>query len=173
MLRVHFLQQWRSLSDLAMEEALFDVPLYREFAQLDAYRRLLDKSTILRFRHRLETHKLADGILATVNDLLSRQGLLLKEGSAVAARLIAAPSSTKNKDGKRKNLDKANIPIDALMDKIEKCKASIRAKVKRPFRLNQAPVWLREGALPGPEETHTAAQSPVCAVPACGWHATT
>ena len=35
--------------------------------------------------------------------------------------------------GKRKNLDKANIPIDALMDKIEKCKARIRAKVEQPI----------------------------------------
>ena len=37
--------------------------------------------------------------------------------------------------GKRKKLDKANSPIDALMDKIEKCKASIRAKVEHPFRV--------------------------------------
>ena len=101
MLRSHFLQQWRSLSNLAMEEAFFDVPLYREFARLDEFVRLPDESTILRFRHRLETHKLADGILATVNDLLSRQGLLLKQGSAVDATLMAPPSSTKNKDGKR------------------------------------------------------------------------
>ena len=101
MLRTHFLQQWFSLSDPAMEEAFFDVPLYREFAQLDECGRLPDESTILRFRHRLEKHKLADGILASVNYLLSEQGLLLKEGSAVDATLIAAPSSTKNKDGKR------------------------------------------------------------------------
>ena len=36
MLRIHFLQQWFGLSDPAMEEALHDVPLYREFAGLDA-----------------------------------------------------------------------------------------------------------------------------------------
>jgi len=101
MLRVHFLQQWFSLSDPAMEEAFFDTPLYHEFAQLDAHGRLPDESTILRFRHRLEKHQLADAILATVNDLLSSQGLLLRQGSAVDATLIAAPSSTKNKDGKR------------------------------------------------------------------------
>ena len=35
MLRIHFMQQWFGLSDPAMEEALFDVPLYREFAGLD------------------------------------------------------------------------------------------------------------------------------------------
>ena len=101
MLRVHFLQQWFSLSDPAMEEAFFDTPLYREFAQLDAHGRLPDESTILRFRHRLEKHKLAEQILATVNDLLTAKGLLLKAGTAVDATLIAAPSSTKNKDRAR------------------------------------------------------------------------
>ena len=101
MLRVHFIQQWFSLSDPAMEEAFFDTPLYREFAQLDAHGRLPDESTILRFRHRLEKHKLADQILATVNDLLTEQGLLLRAGTAVDATLIAAPSSTKNQDKAR------------------------------------------------------------------------
>ena len=77
-----------------MEEAFFDTPIYREFAQLDAHGRMPDESTILRFRHRLERHKLADQILATVNELLAAQGLLLKAGTAVDATLIAAPSST-------------------------------------------------------------------------------
>jgi len=222
MLRLHCLQQWFDLSDLGLEEALFDIPLYREFAQLDTHGRLPDESTILRFRHRLEKHKLADQILATVNEMLAAQGLLLKAGTAVDATLIAAPSSTKNKDkardpemhssqkgkqwyfgmkahigvdadsglvhtvrstsgnvsdvveantllhgeetdvfadagyqgadkrpdakedvtwhiamrpGKRKALDKDNKPIDALIDQVEKIKASIRAKVEHPFRV--------------------------------------
>ena len=37
--------------------------------------------------------------------------------------------------GKRKKRDKANSPIDALIDKIEKLKARIRTKVERPFRV--------------------------------------
>ncbi|MDH0496106.1 IS5 family transposase [Comamonas aquatica] len=101
MLRLHFIQQWFNLSDQAMEEALFDVPLYREFAGLDAHGRLPDESTILRFRHRLERHKLAEQMLATVNELLEHKGLLLRQGTAVDATLIAAPSSTKNREGKR------------------------------------------------------------------------
>ena len=101
MLRTHFLQQWFTLSDPGMEEAFFDVPLYREFAQLDEFARMPDESTILRFRHRLEKHKLADQILATVNDLLIQRGLLLKTGTVVDATLIAAPSSTKNNDKAR------------------------------------------------------------------------
>jgi IS5 family transposase len=83
MLRIHFMQQWFTLSDPAMEEAFFDTPLYREFA------RLPDESTILRFRHRLEKHKLAEQILLTVNELLTQRGLLLKAGTAVDATLIA------------------------------------------------------------------------------------
>lgn len=101
MLRVHFMQQWFTLSDPAMQEAFFDVPLYREFAQLDKNGRMPDESTILRFRHRLDKHKLAGQILATVNDLLVGKGLLLKVGTAVDATLIAAPTSTKNKDKTR------------------------------------------------------------------------
>jgi IS5 family transposase len=34
MLRIHYLQQWFALSDPAMEEALHDMPLFREFAKL-------------------------------------------------------------------------------------------------------------------------------------------
>jgi IS5 family transposase len=101
MLRIHFMQQWFTLSDPVMEEAFFDTPLYREFAQLEEFGRLPDESTILRFRHRLEKHKLAEEILATVNDLLIERGLLLKAGTVVHATLIAAPPSTKNKDKAR------------------------------------------------------------------------
>ena len=103
MLRTHFMQQWFTLSDPAMEEAFFDVPLYREFAQLVELSRLPDESTILRFRHRLEKHKLAEQILLTVNELLTQRGLLLKTGTVVDATLIAAPTSTstKNKDKAR------------------------------------------------------------------------
>ena len=101
MLRIHFMQQWFTLSDPAMEEAFFDTPLYREFAQLEEFARLPDESTILRFRHRLEKHKLAAQILLTVNELLTQRGLLLKAGTAVDATLIPAPCSTKNKDKAR------------------------------------------------------------------------
>ena len=71
------------------------------FAVLGWDSQLADERTILRFRHLLERHKLAEQILAVVNDLLSGQGLLLKAATAVDATLIVAPRSTKNKDGRR------------------------------------------------------------------------
>ena len=102
MLRIHFLQQWFSLSDPAMEEALYDMALFREFVGLDAGEDSLpDESTILRFRHLLESHSLSLQILATVNATLAAKGLLLKSGTVVDATLIAAPSSTKNSSGER------------------------------------------------------------------------
>ena len=101
-LRVHFMRQCFNLSDPAMEEALHDVPLFREFANPGWDARLPDESTILRCgktpspRHLLERHELAEQIVGTVNDLLQAKGLLRKAGTVVDATLIAAPSSTEN-----------------------------------------------------------------------------
>ena len=222
MLRLHFMQQWFGLSDRAMEEALHDTPLYREFTGLDSWTsRLPDESTILRFRPLLEKHKLAGQMLTVVNDMLRDKGLMLRAGTVVDATLIAAPSSTKNagatrdpemhqtkkgkqwhfgmkahigvdaesglvhtvrgtaanvsdvveanallhgeetdafgdagyqgahkradaapsvdwhvamRPGKRRALDKSR-PLDALVDEVERIKASIRAKVEHPFRV--------------------------------------
>ena len=91
MLRIHCLQLWWNLSDPAAEEELHERPLYRRFVGLDGAARLPDETTILRFRH----------LLAIINTGLSQQGLMLKTGTIVDASIIAAPSSTKNKDGQR------------------------------------------------------------------------
>ena len=101
MLRIHFLQQWFGLSDLAMEEALFETALYREFVGLSSVERIPDRVSILRFRHLLEEHQLAPQMLAVVNATLADKGLMLKQGTVVDATLIAAPSSTKNSSGER------------------------------------------------------------------------
>jgi IS5 family transposase len=102
MLRIHYLQQWFALSDPAMEEALHDTPVFREFAKIDeGVQRLPDETTILRFRHLLERHNLAPDMLRLVNDLLGAKGLMLRTGTVVDATLIAAPSSTKNAQGER------------------------------------------------------------------------
>ena len=102
MRRIHFMQQWFNYSDAAMEEALHDIPLLRRFAGLDAGSDTLpDETTILNFRHLLQTHRLSARIFAEVNALLAEKGLLLREGTTVDATLIAAPPSTKNRDGQR------------------------------------------------------------------------
>ncbi len=134
MLRIHFLEQWFGYSDLAMEEALHDIPLLRQFACLDAFEDVMpNESTILRFRHLLEQNKLPIAIFAEVN-----------------AMLIAAPSSTKNQDKKRdpemsqtkKGKQwyfgmKAHIGVDADSGLIHtnRILSAIRAVVEHPFRV--------------------------------------
>jgi len=102
MLRIHFMQQWFSLSDPAMEESLYDSQSMRQFAGLSlAKGSLPDETTILNFRHLLERHQLATRMLTEINMMLSERGLLLKQGTIVDATIIAALSSTKNKSVKR------------------------------------------------------------------------
>ena len=100
MLRVHLMQNWFGYSDPAMEEALYETTILRQFAGL-SLERIPDETTILNFRRLLEKHELAAGILAVINGYLGDRGLSLRQGTIVDATLINAPSSTKNKDGKR------------------------------------------------------------------------
>ena len=101
MLRIHFLQQWYALSDPAMEEALYDTPAMRRFAQIGGLADIPDETTILNFRRLLETHDLAEKLFQQVNAHLARKGLSLRSGTIVDATIINAPSSTKNADGER------------------------------------------------------------------------
>ena len=85
-----------------MQEALFDVPLYRQFAGLDiGADRLPEKGSLLRFRHLLEQHGLAARMFDAVGGVRASKGLMLKAGTAVDTTIIAAPSSTQNSTGGR------------------------------------------------------------------------
>jgi IS5 family transposase len=53
------------------------------------------------FRHLLERHSLGKKLFEEVNRHLKAEGLMLREGSIVDATIISAPTSTKNKSGKR------------------------------------------------------------------------
>jgi IS5 family transposase len=101
MLRIHCLQQWYSLSDPAMEDALYEIASMRLFAGLSLDRPIPDHTTIMNFRHLLERHNLARTIFDEVVRWLSDAGVLLKEGSLMDATIIEAPNSTKNKAGTR------------------------------------------------------------------------
>ena len=85
-----------------MEEALYEIPLLRQFVGIDLGRDFVaDETTILKFRRLLERHALSQAIFAEVQVMLREQGLLLQEGKTVDATLMHAPSSTKNRDRKR------------------------------------------------------------------------
>jgi len=97
MLRIYFLQQWFNLSDPQAEDMIYDSEAMRRFARVELGDDVVpDESTILRFRHLLEQHRLTAAIFEAVKDLLAAKRLLVKSGTIVDATIIAAPSSTKN-----------------------------------------------------------------------------
>lgn len=102
MLRIHLLQHLFNYSDPAMEEALYETPLYCRFADIDlGVDTVPDETTICQFRHLLERHDLASDFLGAINAELTQRGLVLRRGTVVDATLIAAPPSTKNREKKR------------------------------------------------------------------------
>lgn len=102
MLRMYCLQQWFSLSDEAVEDALYDSQALRQFVGVDLSQESApDATTLLKFRRLLEKHELTAAMFDEVKAVLSERGLLMREGTMVDATLIAAPSSTKNKDKSR------------------------------------------------------------------------
>ena len=102
MLRMYVAQQCFGLSDEGIEDALYDSQSIRRFVGIDLSRESApDATTLLKFRRLLETHQLTESIFNAINAHLAEKGLLLREGTIVDATLIAAPPSTKNREGKR------------------------------------------------------------------------
>ena len=99
MLRVYFLQQWFNLSDPAVEEALYDSAVMRGFVGIDlGCESVPDETTVCKFRHLLEEHRLGGQMLEAVNLHLENQGVRITTGTIVDATIIHAPSSTKNRE---------------------------------------------------------------------------
>jgi IS5 family transposase len=102
MLRIHFIQHWFNLADLACEEALYDSASLRRFVGIDLGREPVpDATTMLKFRRLLGDHKLGEQLFAKVGEVLQQSGFKLKTGTIVDATIIGAPSSTKNADNAR------------------------------------------------------------------------
>jgi len=90
MLRMYFLQQWFNLSDPAVEEALYDSPVMRQFVGIDLGQEPApDETTVCKFRHLLEEHGLGEKILGTVNLHLQARGVRIPP-----ARSWTQPSCT-------------------------------------------------------------------------------
>ena len=101
-LRMYFIANWFNLSDVACEDALYDVPAFRDFCEFDlGQERIPDATTLMNFRHILEQNDLGAAMFAKVGALLLANGMKLSGGTIVDATIIAAPSSTKNEDKAR------------------------------------------------------------------------
>lgn len=60
-----------------------------------------DATTLLKFRHLLEKHNIGKKLFEDVKRRLEEKGMIMHGGTIVDATIINAPSSTKNKEGKR------------------------------------------------------------------------
>ncbi len=101
-LRIYFLQNWFSLSDPAVEEALYESLSMREFVGIDLGREgAPDETTVCKFRHLLEQNELGKRLFEEVGRHLQTKGLKVSTGIIVNATIISAPSSTKNQSKAR------------------------------------------------------------------------
>ena len=101
MLRIHCVQLFYDMSDPGMEDLLYEVESVRRFAGLRLSGPIPDETTILNFRHLLERHGLGRGLFEEINAHLAGRGYRVRRGTIVDATIIAAPSSTRNREGTR------------------------------------------------------------------------
>ena len=90
MVRALLLQQWYSLSDPELEEALSDRLSFRRFAGLSLEEEVPDHSTLSRFRSQLVKQGLSARVFNEINRQLERRGLMVKRGTLIDATLVAA-----------------------------------------------------------------------------------
>ena len=90
MVKILLLQQWYTLSDTLMEEALDDRISFRRFVGLGLEDDTPDYSTISRFRTELANRGLAEKLFHELGRQLEKRGLFVKEGTLMDATLVEA-----------------------------------------------------------------------------------
>jgi len=148
MLRMYIAQRCFGLSDKGMDDALYDSHAIRRFVGIDLERASApDATTLLNFRHLLESHHLTESIFNAINGHLAEKGLLLRERTIVDTTPIAAPPSTKNKAGKRDPEMHQSKKGNQWYFGMKRILVSMRAtKVWRSARKMRKPLW--NGMLP-------------------------
>ncbi len=101
MLRIYILQNLYDLADMKAMNEIIDSRAFSGFCGVDSPNQVPNGDTIGRFRNILEKYELQEKIFSKVVEILTEKGLILKRGTIVDSTLIAAPSSTKNKEKKR------------------------------------------------------------------------
>ena len=68
---------------------------------MESSNQIPDGDTLGRFRNLLLKNELQEKLFSQVIEQLTAKGLILKKGTIVDSTIIAAPTSTKNKERKR------------------------------------------------------------------------
>ena len=101
MLRIYVLQNLYNLADMAVMNEIIDSRAFSAFCGVDSSNQIPDGDTIGRFRNILIAHQLQQALFEDIRTRLREKGLLLMKGTIVDSTLVAAPSSTKNKQKER------------------------------------------------------------------------
>lgn len=101
MLRINILQNLYDLSDMKVMTEVIDSWAFSDFCGVDSSNQIPDGDTIGRFRNILVNNGIQEKLFLQVTEILNSKGLLLKKGTIVDSTIIAAPTSTKNRDKKR------------------------------------------------------------------------
>lgn len=101
MLRIYLIQNLYNLSDMATVAEVIDSRAFSEFCGVESSNQVPDGDTLGRFRNLLVKNGIQEKLFSQVHELLTERGLILKKGTTVDSTIIAAPSSTKNREKKR------------------------------------------------------------------------
>jgi IS5 family transposase len=101
MLRIYLIQNLYNLSDMATVAEVIDSRAFSEFCGVESSNQVPDGDTLGRFRNLLAKNGIQEKLFSQVYELLTERGLILKKGTIVDSTIIAAPSSTKNREKKR------------------------------------------------------------------------
>ena len=101
MLRIYLLQNLYDLSDEDCVAEVIDSRAFSDFCGVDSSNQIPNGDTLGRFRNLLIASGLQEKLFTQVVKMLMAKGLILKKGTIVDSTIIAAPSSTKNKDKAR------------------------------------------------------------------------
>lgn len=101
MLRLYILQNLYDLSDEAVSVETIDSRAFSDFCGVESSNQVPSGDTIGRFRNILVQNGLQEKLFAQVVQTLKDKGLILKKGTIVDSTIIAAPSSTKNRERQR------------------------------------------------------------------------
>lgn len=101
MLRIFILQNLYDLSDEKTVAEVIDSRAFSEFCGVDSSNQVPNGDTLGQFRNLLIENGIQELLFAQVLAMLTERGLILKKGTIVDSTIIAAPSSTKNREKKR------------------------------------------------------------------------
>ena len=134
MFKFLLLQAWYDLSDLAIEEALYDRYSFSRFVGLTLDDDVPDHTTICRFRNLLAEKKVLQKLLDEVNAQLAVQGKLVKSGCVVDATIISSAAHP------RKQVDVETIVTDREEGDGDECQVTVS------YSKDTEAAWTRKGS---------------------------